>query len=119
MFDFWIFSLKKFDRLKVITAPAVLARFQTFDENRFQRRDDYINANARYVRCDLEAAVLLDRVHAKPRKAIPSSRQPVGRMLLQTLAYRLIYSPADIHNALRIMEEVDANLLTKIDCLSP
>jgi hypothetical protein len=37
--QFWIFDLKKFDRLKIIATLSILPRLQPFDQRGFHRRD--------------------------------------------------------------------------------
>ena len=54
---------------------------------------------------------------AKPREAIPSTAEPINSVLVKPFAHRSVHRPADIHDGVMIVEDVDAALGSKIDRL--
>jgi hypothetical protein len=79
-----IFDLKELDRLKIIAAFAVLARFQTLDQNGLHGGNYDVSVDLGEVGGLLETAIWLAWIYTEPRNPRPTSRQPIRGIALPT-----------------------------------
>ena len=110
--QFGINVLNVFDGRKVIAAFSVLWRFERFDKQCLERRNE--SCKGRIERGFAEISILRYIKKTKPRKTVPSATQPVNGMFVQWLPQRAVNCSPYVHDRVMIIENVNALLLPEI-----